>query len=375
MKKILVIHACLSLVCYATRAQGGLWLDDNVHLVGKGSIHIVIDNGKWKNTESKFARGTSIVKFTGDASTDNTLIEGDETTFYDLEIAKSQNDLRIHSNTVEVYRNLKFTSRNLDVNGNTISLIGSGTVVGENGSTRSYSSSSSSSMKGAKILSSPSSVNLRGLGILFTTSANLGNTTVDRRYVAQTLPTGNGIQRYWRVTTGISPAAQNATLRFHYFDEELNGINEAALTIWRSTNNGASWTNMGFSSRSFGSNYIQQIALNDVSGWWTLGAVPPAPLTGAGDERTVENNVFPESDWSVFPNPFTDWVTVAISSQTKETVVLECCNAEGKVVLSTPKQLEIGENTFQFDLEPLSPGFYFIRVLGGTFKPISMLKK
>lgn len=377
MKKILIVNV-LALIFVQTTlfCQGGLLLD-NAQIVCVGTIKIVVENGRWQNTGGTFTKGNSTVKLAGNASAANSVIEGDVTTFHDLEIAKSQNNVKILSSSVIVSNLLRFTSRNLDLNGKTVVLgtgFSSGNLTNENTNSYTYSALPLSSVTKTSSISNPSNAHFGGMGMRITATGSFGNTTLDRRHNAQTLPTGDGIQKYWRLSTTNNPAGQNATLRFQYFDSELNGNNEADLTIWRSTNNGASWTDMGFATRSSTSNYVEQIALSDINGWWTLGVAPPAPVVGPGGERDENNPASVASTWNVFPNPFAEWVTVSIHSQTKETVVFECCTAEGKVVLSTPIALEIGENTFQFDLKTLPTGRYFARMVGLPCPAIALVK-
>ncbi len=380
MKKILIINTLILLFGQTLLfSQGGLLLD-NAQIVCVGTIKVVIENGKWKNTGGTFTRGNSTIKLAGDASAANSVIEGDVTNFHELEIAKSQNNVKILSSSVNVHSFLKFTSRNLDLNGKTVVLgigFGGGNLSNENANSYTYSAMPLSSVTKTQSIANPANLHFGRMGMHITATGSFGNTTLDRRHKAQTLPTGDGIQKYWRLSTTTNPAGQNATLRFLYFDSELNGLTEADLTIWRSTNNGVTWTDMGKSSNSTTQNYVEQIALTDINGWWTLGA--PPPLVGPGDERAVTQNdgpYSPEYDlaWSIFPNPASEWISVSVVSEAQKTMLLELLNVEGKLVFSSFQQALAGENNFRVDIGDLSPGVYFARIAGQSFQPIRVIK-
>lgn len=380
MKKILIINAltfCFGPV--ALFAQGGLLLD-NAQIVCNGSIKIVIENGKWKNTGGTFTRGNSTLKLSGNASAANSVIEGDVTTFHDLEIAKSQNNVKILSSTVQVNNNLRFTSKNLDLNGKTVVLgigLGGGNLSNENSNSYTYSAMPLSSVTKTQSIANPLDRHFGNMGMRITATGSFGNTTLDRRHKAQTLPTGDGIQKYWRLSTTNNPAAQNATLRFQYFDSELNGLNEADLIIYRSIDNGANWTDMGRSSNSTTQNYVEQVGLTDINGWWTLGA--PTPLIGPVEERElIQAEKFispaPPSAWSIFPNPAHDWISVSVIADAQKAMLFELFTLDGKVVFSSLQQALAGENTFRVDIGDLSPGVYLGRIAGTSFQPIRVVK-
>ena len=143
MKYPVLILLCAFLVRpSSTKAQGGLLLSGGVKVVCNGIPYIVINNGKWKNTGSTFTRASSTVKFTGTASANNSVIEGDSTAFHTVEIAKSQNNLKLLSNSISINTYLKCTSKNLDLNGKIVYLVNSGIngyLINESETSRTYS--------------------------------------------------------------------------------------------------------------------------------------------------------------------------------------------------------------------------------------------
>ncbi len=94
-------------------------------------------------------------------------------------------------------------------------------------------------------INAPSALNVGGLGAVLTTAANLGSTEIRRGHTVQNGLSGNtSITRYFDITPTTNTGL-NATLVFNYDDSELNGKVESALSLFRSTNSGSSWTSNG----------------------------------------------------------------------------------------------------------------------------------
>jgi hypothetical protein len=115
-------------------------------------------------------------------------------------------------------------------------------------------------------LNAPSGVNVGGLGAMLTSSANLGNTLLERiHYPAQ--GNGNiGIYRQFRIEP-TNNTALDATLRFYYDESELNGISESNLTLFRSvTGADSTWNGAGGTVNST-ENYLQLSGIGSLSYW------------------------------------------------------------------------------------------------------------
>jgi hypothetical protein len=52
----------------------------------------------------------------------------------------------------------------------------------------------------------------------------------------------------------------NATVRFKYFNGELNGLNENSLVFFKS-NDGINWSVLGFTSRDTVTNFVEKPVL------------------------------------------------------------------------------------------------------------------
>lgn len=99
---------------------------------------------------------------------------------------------------------------------------------------------------------------------------------------------GQSINRYFDIlpTSNIS---LNATLQFNYFDDELNGLAENSLVLWKSANN-SNWTNEGFNLRNATGNYVLKNGINSFSRW-TLSEIGNAlPVQFSLFNLKCENN-------------------------------------------------------------------------------------
>lgn len=93
-------------------------------------------------------------------------------------------------------------------------------------------------------LDAPSAVDVGGLGFVITSSQNPGNTRVTRIPEVQTGVAGVSIARAYDVDAETDTGL-NATVVFRYDEAELNGLTEANLTLFRSTDGGATWNEVG----------------------------------------------------------------------------------------------------------------------------------
>ena len=191
------------------------------------------------------------------------------------------------SGGVQVNGNLTVNSGDLGLDGNTVILGATGTLVETAGNTL---TGTTGMITTTRNLNAPTGDNVGGLGAMLTTASDLGSTTIERYHSAAS---GGGNQGIFR-TFNISPtnnSGLDATLRLYYDDSELNGIPEANLIMFKSADGFGSWTGMGGTVNST-ENYVEQSGLSDFS-YWTLGdANNPIPVelssfTAVSDGKSV----------------------------------------------------------------------------------------
>lgn len=68
----------------------------------------------------------------------------------------------------------------------------------------------------------------------------------------------------------------------------------------------------------------------------------------------------------LYPNPVTTLLALQCYTKTAERVQIRMFDFTGNMLSSRTEELELGENTFTFNAEDLSPGLYFMQVTDGT---------
>lgn len=252
-----------------------------------GNLHLTLENTDLVNNGTISNPSTGRFIFNG---TDNNRVSGTAiTTFAELEIAKTSGGLLTLQTDINVTGKIIFTSNLIELNNHNIDLGTAGFLENENENSR-ITGINGGEILFATTLNAPSAVNPGNLGVVITSSQNLGNTTIQRGHVSQSNGSGGGnsIHRYFDITP-TNNSALNATLRINYFDAELNGLAESTLNVWKSPDN-THWTNMGYSNRDITNNFVEQTSLNDFSRWTLSSASNVLPVTGLQLSGVWEND-------------------------------------------------------------------------------------
>jgi hypothetical protein len=215
--------------------------------------------------------------FTGSA---NSQISGSQqSAFNELEIAKTGSNKLILQRSIDVNGKIVFISGLIDLNNNNINLGNAAFLETENGNSRVISGNGGQLIV-TTTLNAPASANPANLGAIITSSQNLGAVTIRRGHQSQANGSGGGnsILRYYDILPA-SNTALNATLRFSYFDAELNSLDENSLVLWKSSNN-TNWTVQGFTSRNTTTNYVEKTGIANFSRWTLSSPGNALPVTG-----------------------------------------------------------------------------------------------
>jgi hypothetical protein len=82
-----------------------------------------------------------------------------------------------------------------------------------------------------------------------------------------------------------------------------------------------------------------------------------------------------EETLSIFPNPFTDRLTITINSQAADKISLSITNATGVELFETEKDIIIGNNSFTISDFRLIPAMYYLNIRGNTInKTVPIVK-
>ena len=311
------------------------------------------------NLKQLGARGA--FKFTGD--TEISIAGINAPTFTRLIISKTGKTKLLLQQHISVAGELTFSGGHLDLNNFNVDLGSTGLLSGENESSRVIGD------KGGYIqivnnLNAPSSINPGNLGVIFTTSQDLGRTIIRRshRLQANEVGSGSGILRTYDIssTYGIGFSTK---LRFTYLDAELNKVDENELVVWRSTDN-RNWANLGFNSRNKITNYVERSIspASDIRN--TLHFIYHI---AASDKSNISNNnsnkFYTEKDsWKFWPNPVVEILWINISTSQESNAKIKIVDDKGSLVNSQQNKLHSGNNLLKVDMKRMAAGTYLILV-------------
>lgn len=223
--------------------------------IGDGEIVIEGDF----NNEGIFSSAYGTVEI-GGTSAQN--ING-TSVFANLKINNTGSEV-ILNNDITVNNTLEFVSGDFNLNGYNIILGVTAYLLNEN--ENSHVKGTSGVITTTRYINSPDNLNVANLGIVITSDSNFGTTVIERGHTEQS---GNGetnILRYYDIHPSNN-SNLNATVRYYYFDDELNGISENDLSLWRSIDSGISWTVVQPDIVNYIENYLQKNNITSFSRW------------------------------------------------------------------------------------------------------------
>ena len=255
MKKFILVLVA-SICSFHLWSQGTLQLTAGATFKTSGNAYLILENMHIVNDGSlQQTSGNGIVKLTGGLNVN--LSGSSATTINQLMMTRSGSaSLNLQSN-LSVVSNVTFNGGLLNLNNNIFDLSSTGSFINESELSRAFTTGTGY-IQATGILNNPSAANLGNLGAVITSNTNLGNTIIKRGHKVQTGISGsnNSIMRYYDIIPAINMALK-ATLRFHYFDAELNSLPEASLYQWKSVNL-VNWDLMGADSRNLIANYTER---------------------------------------------------------------------------------------------------------------------
>jgi hypothetical protein len=264
--------------CTAQINTGALHIGSGTTWVSTPQTAVVLDNMDLQYDASPSWLLNNSFRFTG---TTNSAIGGNSQPYvYAVSVAKTSPAKLFLTTELFVAKRINFQTGLLDLNTQYIALDETALLTNESETSRIYGSLAGGVQIFAQ-LNGPVSANPGNLGLQLTSPTSLGNVTITRGHVPMYVNfTGYSVARYY----DLSPAANvdtNTTLRFNYFDAELNGLPKDSLGLWEATD--ATYTPLGFTARNATLNYVEQHGLSQ-DGRFTLYPVDsavtsPPPVT------------------------------------------------------------------------------------------------
>jgi Secretion system C-terminal sorting domain len=257
----------LILSAVSANAQSNFVIAPGAEVTISGNVPIVLNNMGFVNNGT-FNAGSGSIIMTGNSL--STISGNNSITFFNLTINNSGG---VNLNRNIAVNNELDMSAMMNVKNNSITLSSTANIINEsNGNRLTDDAANTGNATTTRNFAAPlANVNPANLGIEFVNAPILGNTTVTR-YCAAVVRNGSSaglITRYYNIqptnNTGL-----NASVRFYYFDAELNGVVENSSVLWKSSDNGISWSQIAPDARNTTANWVQKDNVNDFS-LWTVG--------------------------------------------------------------------------------------------------------
>jgi hypothetical protein len=255
--KIIILVLVASVCSFQLWSQGTLQLTAGSNIKTTGNAFLVLNNMHIVNNGTlQQTSGNGTVQLTGGLSVN--LSGSSATTFNQLVMAKSGSTLNLLTN-LSIVSGVTFGGGLINLNNSFLDLGTAGSFTSESEASRAFTSGTGF-VQATRTLNNPSAANPGNLGAAITSNTNLGTTIVRRGHKVQTgiFGSNNSIMRYFDIIPANNLALK-ATLRFYYFDAELNGIPEPTLYQWKSANL-VNWDFMGALSRDMNTvnaNYVE----------------------------------------------------------------------------------------------------------------------
>lgn len=331
-----------------------------------GGVHAEEANFKWTGTE---LNGTS-------------LITGGELVLLPNIALGPDDPLLQLNNDLEVNNNIVFAGGNLDLDNHRLTILyQQDGLQGEHPMSR-ITGGPFGVVETYASYPTGNQVDAANLGAELTVMSNPGFTRVERGHYRYFLPTGLAAARWYRFTPGNNYGL-SASLKFNYFDEELGGLDESTMVVWRSDNLGASWTPVDVRARNTTENWVLINNQNSLS-MYTLAppmnsalVVAPdnSPETTADKAAQLTNTDKMISGMSIFPNPVGAIAQVRIQSPHSGPAQLNWYNQSGQLIHSEQHLLQAGDNQLRVDVEDWTPGSYFLHCDQIESSAIQMVKE
>jgi hypothetical protein len=358
----------LLLPVVAVKAQGTMTITSGATLKTSGNIFVVVNDCHLTNNGTiQQASGDGSFKFTGSA--DVNISGSSMATFDKLNIAKTSSKVALLQN-VNVVGQVNFTSGLLDLTNSVLDFGTTGMVTGETETSRIFTFGNGYAQI-INVLNAPVAANPGNLGAVITSTKNLGSITIKRGHKAQTNVSGTtpSILRYYDISPDNDKSLK-ATLRFYYFDAELNGLNENTLQLWKQSKN--SWLNIGYSSRNTTLDYVEETGINALSRW-TLSSPPVPGSTNLYTSPPSENDL--KERFLLWPNPVNDFVTVSIIVSQPADIRLMLYDIKGASIEVQQSKLAVGNNQLRVNMSHLTQGIYTLQCKWGNNSRVTKLVK
>jgi hypothetical protein len=256
---------------------------------------------------------------------------------------------------ITVNEGINIHSGSLYLDGKTITL-GSNAIMTESGGSV---TGTSGKIVTTREINTPSALNAGGMGVVITSSANLGITTLVRDHSPAAGGGGNkGIYRQYSISPSNN-SSLDATLRIYYSAADLGEITEANLRLFSS----ADGSDDSWWMREATVNTTEkwgEISGLDMLGYWTFADMnTPLPV-----EEEITDIPREFSLYQNYPNPFNPETIIRFDLPEGSFVNLSIYNAIGEKILTlVDQEMEQGRHSKTFNAVNLPSGIYIYKII------------
>ncbi|MCB9500284.1 MAG: T9SS type A sorting domain-containing protein [Chitinophagales bacterium] len=286
-----------------------IFVDGNTHLLADS---ILKNNGEFISTGNissngfKALSGNGKTRFVGK---NNQIISGDSLLHFDyLEVDKDSGVIYL-STDIRVKNEIILNGGNIDIGNSNIFLDSLAYITNED--EEHYITGGDGAIIIKARLNSPNNKNPGNVGVEFSTSDNLGLTTIIRRHVPQLIGGNPGIKRIYELSSENN-LLNSIDLDFRYIDNsvELNYVSEMEINAYNWDSN--SWHFVS-SNIDTNMNWISVPGLKAL-GTFSFGAGSLLPVSFLGFDVQLINNRIAELKWETATEINNDYFTVQRSS-------------------------------------------------------------
>lgn len=348
----------------ALSGQARLHIGDNSSLVCSGAPFIVLNDAAFESA-GQLDAGQSTLLFAGSAPGAAALAEHNFDPLSNIAIHRPGGELRLESD-IDLTGDIAFENGGLNLNNHTaFFIIEAGELKGEAPLRRAFGPAGGQLAAG-KLLLFPEADNAGQLGAAITAAGSLSYTEVRRGHALHFTPGGHSISRWYELSS-VGGAGIDMLIRFSYFDEELNGLDENQLIAWRSTDHGLSWEPVAVNTRNTVENWLEIFGEN-LHGLYTFAypGIEPRQIKPGEKPDIPSPAIF--TGLKVFPNPARSDVHLLWHSELEGATPVFWLNAGGQLVQAETVQFLKGPNRLTFDISGLPAGMYTL-LWGGLEGP------
>jgi Secretion system C-terminal sorting domain len=370
----------LALLLPAGMLAQSMHITGGARVVTTGTANLVFNNIGLVN-DGSFVPGNSTVAFTGAAPATIVSIGGTTaSSFNNVTLNKIDGDLNLNQNIL-IKGTITLTSGNVQLNAQTLDLGSTGRIAAESNKARITDIHggrvSATGIFSANVPLNPGNIGAE-LQINGTNGTTIGPITIVRMHTAETLPGIIPIQGIQRSFTITNPKLSNlnARLRFFYLDIELNGNNEALLSMFTSKAPGSLVTEIGKDSLDLTNNIVTKLNINPLA-HFTIGS--SGGNTGELQRVAITGRqpgvAYYSYSIKVYPNPAQNSCTIQFNSQQKTVVTIQLYDQSGRLLEQKKISCMAGTNNIPWNLHPYAAGIYYLSFDKPGLKNIKISKE